>query len=136
MKKNLYHLILLCLITIGCSSNEESCGCNSPTLNSISDENNVTGNISYKKKIDGIEEYYIDRFWTTVRYSDCANCIDFYIVCNEDILDSSFDTLKESDTNEFYEVQFSGGLKEVCNKIISPSDVNYNHITLTKIEKL
>lgn len=121
---------------IGCSSTENSCGCSSPTLSFVGNENNLIGNISYKKKIDGIEEHYTNRFWITVRYSDCANCIDFYIVCNENALDSSFDLLKESDANEFIEIQFSGELKEVCNKIISPSDINYSQITLTKIIKL
>lgn len=121
---------------IGCSSTEDNCGCSSPTLSFVGNENDLIGNISYKRKIDGIEEYYTNKFWITVRYSDCVNCIDFYIVCNENTLDSSFDILKKSDTNEFIEIQFSGELKEVCNKIISPSDVNYSQITLTKILKL
>ncbi|KAB2866223.1 MAG: hypothetical protein F9K37_14470 [Bacteroidales bacterium] len=135
LKKFLNTLILVSLVfTFSCIENEsgKDCGCYSETTRTIPESANLIGKISYKIKTND-NGYYSNRYWIVYIDPNCSNCVHSMIVCNEDILDEEFEVLKNGET--YFEVSFAGKLKNVCNRIYSPADYTYEHITLTKIEK-
>lgn len=128
---------LLFLSLNHCKSREEEpqtpdCGCESKVLKTIPESANLIATIGYKVQISPDDNYYNNKFWITYTERNCSNCVHHMIVCNESLLPREVLDLKKTGGN--LSVKFSGQLKEICEKIFSPADITYEHITLTKIE--
>ncbi len=126
-------LIMSCLILIvlGCSEESKECGCESEPTRVINSSDKLIGQISYKYQIDPNDTFYNDTFWIGFD-PGCNDCEVRAIVCNENILDNKIKEIKETD--QILEVQFSGEIKEICNKKFDLPTVSYERITLTSIE--
>lgn len=156
-RKNLNKLIpclLFALIIIGvfsCKKDEDidkpfDCGCDSETLFTIPNEElqipieeQKSGLLFYKhpEDIDDFYNYeeYNNRFWIFQGIEGCYNCQRHYIVCNEELLGTAYDYLRQGDVHDSIPVQFSGNAKRTCNgPIILPADYSYNEIILSSIE--
>lgn len=149
--KNIFTLTLILLIS-SCNKDIDppSCGCGGPIWMTIPNEdlNNVPINIQtsgliFFKDEDIIERYVPDdrweeRFWIFQGTEGCFNCQRKFIVCNEDILNSEFDFLKQENNSDSIPVIFNGNLMTACEDkpFIAPGDFFYAEIELTSIEFL
>ncbi len=152
--KNKLPLIYLFLIVlfIGCDNDDEDsadCGCKSETLDTVPSENfpevpfeeQKSGLIFYKRSenIDYIfdDEHnglYNNRFWIFQGTDGCHNCRRHFIICNENILGTEYDYLKNS--NDSIPISFTGELKYLCiDPFIAPADYFYSEIKLNSIEQ-
>jgi hypothetical protein len=146
-----FSIIFLLFLFFSCSNEEEtpSCGCNSPTINTIPNEDLTNVPIEEQKtgviffKDDGIQDPYLqdeefnNRFWIFQGTEGCNNCQRKFIVCNEGLLGEEFDYLKQLSNNDSIAVKFSGNLKDECTEpFIVPGDFFYAEIVLTSIEKI
>ncbi|MDE5423111.1 hypothetical protein L3073_12905 [Ancylomarina sp. DW003] len=127
-------LILICLslsLGAGCDKVKPDCGCDSETLNVISESDNLIGQIWYKTKQDLNDDYYNNKYWISVivKNSDKA---DHFIICNEEFINDEI--IKLAKTSEDTKVKFTGHLKETCKKEFDVSERTYSRIVLTKIE--
>ena len=139
------------LLFNGCKDNDTppDCGCESETLATVPSENfpevpveeQTSGLLFYKTSanIDDFYDYYVDgyydnRFWIFQGTEGCYNCKRNFIVCNEDLLGTDYDYLKNN--NDSIEVRFTGNMKRLCEgPIILPADYTYAEIILTSIEQ-
>ncbi|MEN8857749.1 MAG: hypothetical protein ABF260_06755 [Flavobacteriaceae bacterium] len=111
-----------------------NCGCESETRTTIPESANLIGEMYYKTQSnDPMDTYYNNYFWIVYTEENCVNCVHSMIVCNEEIMNNQFESIKE--TGEIIEVKFSGHLKEICEKTFAPADYTYERITLTSIER-
>ncbi len=132
--------ILCCLgfalFTNSCKDDDTppNCGCESETRTTISESANLIGEMYYKTQSnDPMDTYYNNYFWIVYTEENCVNCVHSMIVCNEEIMNNQFESIKE--TGEIIEVKFSGHLKEICEKTFAPADYTYERITLISIER-
>lgn len=110
------------------------CGCNSETSHTITESDNLIGEMYYKTQSDNpLDIYYNNLFKIIYTEENCSNCIHSMIVCNEDFMNNEFDYIKSS--GEIVEVKFSGHLKSVCDRRNNPADYTFNRIILTSIEQ-
>ena len=144
-------LIFLLTLFFSCNNEEEipSCGCNSPTINTIPNEDLTNVPIVEQKmgviffKDDDVPDPYVpeeefnNRFWIFQGTEGCTNCQRKFIICNEAILGNQFDFLKQENNNDSVAVSFSGDLKVMCEDqpIVVPGDYYYAEIVLTSIER-
>jgi hypothetical protein len=127
-------LVFFILITSGCNKGTQSkddCGCNSTVDFTI--ENSVK-QIGYLYKNNdylntNVPEY---NYGIWYNYPNCSNCIDKFLVCNDDYLKN----ITNIPNYPGIRVVFSGEVKKLCIPPYSPADYKYYHITLTKIETL
>lgn len=146
--KTLYYLIFLTILIFSSCNNDDTqpnCGCESETLSTIPNEyiqevpfeEQKTGLLFFKRveNIDGFydDEQYNNRFWVFQGTEGCYNCKRNFIVCNEILLGSEYDYLKNN--NDSVEVKFTGNLKSPCGLKILPADYFYAEISLTSIEQ-
>ena len=122
-----------------------NCGCESETLDTVPSENfpevpideQKLGLLFFKKQenVDGFydDEIYNNRFWIFKGTEGCYNCRRNYIICNENLLGTEFDYLKNN--NDSIEVKFTGELKGMCTLKAVPADLFYSEIKLTSIEQ-
>ena len=134
----LFSFLLISLFISSCSSGNETplpdCGCESKTLATIPESSDLVGELFYKTQTNNpMDTYYNDKYWIVYQQPNCSNCISSMIVCNEDFIENILWDLKNE--NYSVEVQFSGHLKEICEKTFAPGDYTYQRITLTKIQK-
>lgn len=153
MKKNKVLIIkrlflLLAIFTFFKCSEEEkikNCGCDSNTTYTIPDakltvpiEEQTTGLLFFKRSdnIDGFydDEEYNNRYWIVQGNSDCYNCQRKFIICNEAILGSEYQYLKNEENKDSIEVEFSGETKLLCISKIILADYDYKEIVLTSIK--
>lgn len=129
--KNHFFLFISFVFLQSCSTDENSpdCGCDSPSISTISKDAPVTGKITYKRQMHPDDTFYNERFW--IGFNEGATKL---IICNEDFLKGSFDNLKESDNQ--INVQFSGEIKELCNKKNDIANFVFKHLTITSIKRL
>jgi hypothetical protein len=127
-------VLLANLLLISCKKEEPTCGCDSETLSTIPESANLIGRLVYKRQLDPNDNFYNNKFWITYVEPDCNICVHHMIVCNENFL-SSFNDVKELPIGQSISVQFSGLLKETCTKKFDISNISYEHITLTNIER-
>lgn len=112
-----------------------NCGCESETRTTIPESANLVGEMYYKTQSnDPMDTYYNNYFWIVYTEENCINCVHSMIVCNEEIMNNKFESIKE--TGEVVEVKFSGELKDMCTLPVAfPADYTYERITLTSIEQ-
>jgi hypothetical protein len=153
--KKAFSILILILIVLSCKNDDDTsspvnCGCDSATLDTIPSNNfpevpieeQTTGYMFYKSSEDiddfydyYVNEYYDNRFWIYQGVDGCDNCRRNFIVCNENILGTEYDYLKNS--NDSTQVRFNGNRKRLCEgPIILPADYLYSEIELTLIEQL
>jgi|TARA_B110000238_G_scaffold15514_1_gene15156 hypothetical protein len=113
--------------------NPTDCGCNSEIIMTITESDEQTGTISYKRQLDPKDNYYNEKFWIGYIDPNCSTCIHSYIVCNEQIL-NEFNYLISANTNETVNIKFAGSIREICEKSFNSANLTYNRITLTKIK--
>jgi len=140
--KTLSKILFLCGIIVvmafSCekeNNNKDDCGCNGIIQYTISDTLPLEGKFGYTEQAgqDTLGEFS-NKFWVSFTEPDCINCIQYYIVCNNEFLSSEIKT--EALSGQIIDsVKFSGYVKETCQKIFAPADYTYNHIVLTKIER-
>lgn len=122
-----------------------NCGCESVTLSTIPNEDlqipieeQKSGLLFFKhpETIDGFydEDEYNNRFWI-FQNSPCNSCRRHLIVCNQELLGSPFDFLKQNGVYDSIPILFSGETKQTCKKFIAlPTNYSYNEIILSSIE--
>lgn len=126
-------LLAVAVFVLSCEKEESNgCGCDSTVTFEYVD---MTGNISYKWQLDPNDNFYIEKFWIGFTEPDCVNCGHSLIVCNEEIL-TDFKNLINLPPEASVLIKFSGYRRTLCEKIFAPAGYTYDHITLTKIEKL
>ena len=99
----------------------------------ITESDEQTGTISYKRQLDPKDNYNNEKFWIGYIDPNCSTCIHSYIVCNEQIL-NEFNYLISANTNETVNIKFAGSIREICEKSFNSANLTYNRITLTKIK--
>ena len=121
-----------------------NCGCESETLDTVPSENfpevpieEQKSGLLFFKKQENVDRFYNDeiynnRFWIFQGTEGCYNCGRNYVICNENLLGTEFDYLKNN--NDSIEVKFTGGLKGMCILKAVPADLFYSEIKLTSIE--
>lgn len=133
------------------SCNEESesltCGCGGPTEITVPTDffaevpfEVQTSGVIFFKDDDIIERYVPDNRWEEkfwIIQGGCTSCERKLIVCNENILGSQFDFLKEENNSDSIPIKFEGNLMIPCgdNPFIAPADIFYAEIVLTSIKK-
>ncbi len=128
-------LIGIVLMGSGCDKDTPpDCGCDSVTIRTILESDNMLGRISYKTQIDPLDDFYNNTFWIGYEDISCPSCIHKMIVCNEDIFGSDFNDIIIS--GESVEISFAGHLKELCNNKFDVTENTYHRIVLTSIERL
>lgn len=133
----IFCLLIFTTLFYSCKSDDETppdCGCDSETRKTIPQSANLVGRLAFKSD-ESIDPYYTNQYWITYIEQNCTNCVHHMIICNEDILGNQFNDIINLPQGEFVEVKFSGNLKEVCQKRFDLSDVTYERITLTSIER-
>ena len=139
-KKKVVIILIYCfgitLLSNSCKSDNDdslTCGCNSETNYTITESENLIGEMFYKTQSDNpLDTYYNNFFWIVYSEENCSNCIHHMIVCNESYLNNEFDYLKNS--GEVVEVKISGELKSVCDNRNNPADYTFNRIIITSLE--
>ena len=136
MKNVIKILLLFGVIVFAAFSCEEEetptdCGCNSEILRTIPDTTEVVGQIRYKEKTQ-TNSYYTNKYWIAFISTNCSDCVQHLIVCNESLITD--DIINLINTQELANIKFSGHIKEVCEKRFDIASISYNRITLTKIE--
>jgi hypothetical protein len=137
LKKYILYLLFPTFLLInGCEKDKvpTDCGCNSKIIYTISETQELTGTISFKKQLDPNDNFYNNKFWIGYTDSNCSTCTHSLIVCNEDLL-AEFNDLRTLPIDTSVKIKFAGHIRETCEKIFHPSNSTYNIITLTKIEK-
>jgi len=141
MKKTslIYSVLILCSFIAGCDKKEEGnladCGCDGKVEQVIPESSAINGQISYLNA----GGYQKDRFWIMYSLSN-SPLITYYnfIVCNEDMLTEEIKALKNT-PGKSLTIQFSGALKETCEKPMNNTNGNsayvYKHIIISKIIK-
>lgn len=147
--KTITYLFLFTILIFSSCSKDDSppnCGCESATLDTVPSENfpevpveeQKTGLLFYKtpNNIDGFydDEQYNNRFWIFQGTEGCYNCRRHFIICNENLLGTDYDYLKNN--NDSIEIKFTGNLKSLCILKPIPADYNYSEIKLNSIEQL
>ena len=113
------------LLFNGCKDDNAppDCGCESETLATVPNndlqvpiEEQKSGLLFYKRleNVDDFYDYFVDgyydnRFWIFQGTEGCYNCKRIFIVCNEDLLGTDYDYLKNN--NDSIEVRFTGNMK-------------------------
>jgi len=136
--KVICYLSITALTLISCKNNDDTppdCGCGSETRTTIPESANLVGRIVFKTQNYSTDTYYNNHYWITYIEKTCSNCIHRMIICNEDILGNDFVDLLNLPQGEYVEVNFSGFLKEICQKRFAPADVTFERIILTSIER-
>jgi hypothetical protein len=148
LKKTISYLFFLTILIFSSCNKDDTkpnCGCDSDTLGSVPSENfpevpieeQKSGILFYKtsEKVDGFydDEQYNNRFWIFQGTEGCYNCKRNFIICNENLLGTEYDYLKNN--NDSIEIKFTGDLKSLC--VLRPilADYNYAEIVLTLIEQ-
>lgn len=125
---------------------QPNCGCDSETLSTIPNdevqvpiEEQKSGLLFFKhpEKIDGFydDEQYNNRFWIVQGTDGCYNCQRHFIICNENLLGTEYDYLKQQNVNDSIKVKFTGKIKSLCILRAIPADYNYGEIVLTSLEQ-
>ncbi|MCE2733426.1 MAG: hypothetical protein ACK57K_05285 [Chryseotalea sp.] len=127
-------LLFIFFLLLSCEKNDKikDCGCDSITLKTIHESQELTGIITFKAQ-NKSNNYYTNSYWITYVEPNCSICVHHMIVCNEYIL-NDFADLKSPPYNST-SVKFAGHLKEVCEKRFDTGNITYQQITITKIEK-
>jgi len=151
LTKIMSNLIFFAILTlISCKNDDnndtpQNCGCDSETLSIIPNEELQTpieeqknGLLFFKHPeiIDGFydDNEYNNRFWIFQK-SPCNSCRSHFIICNQEVLGSAFDFLKQNGVYDSIPILFSGDTKQTCKKFIAlPTNYSYNEIILSSIE--
>ena len=149
LKKTISYLFFLTILIFSSCNKDDTkpnCGCDSDTLDTVPSENfpevpieeQKSGILFYKtsEKVDGFydDDQYNNRFWIFQGTEGCYNCKRNFIICNETLLGSEYDYLKNS--NDSIPISFTGNRKRLCKgPIILPADYLYSEIKLTSIEQ-
>ena len=152
LKKTISYLFFLTILIFSSCNKDDTkpnCGCDSDTLDTVPSENfpevpieeQKSGLLFYKhaENIDQIfdDEHsgeYNNRFWVFQGIEGCYNCRRHYIICNETLLGSEYDYLKNS--NDSVPITFTGELKFLCiDPFVTPADYFYSEIKLNSIEQ-
>lgn len=135
----IFCIVILIFLMESCTKKSESdCGCEGEVIRTIPVTTNLTGQISYKRQLDPNDNFYNDTYWLS--YPDSSICFPCssstsFIICNESILSTELKEIKNLSGGTSLKVQFSGNIKELCNKQFNPANNVFYHITLTKILK-
>ena len=125
------------------------CGCESETFETVPSENypevpieiQKSGLLFYKtsEKLDYVfdrvsEGRYNNHFWILQGGAEgCYNCRRNFIICNEHLLGTKYDHLKN--TNDSISISFTGERKRLCvEPFIGPADYTYSEIKITSIK--
>jgi hypothetical protein len=147
-RKTMSYLFFFTILTFSSCNKDDTqpnCGCESETLDTVPSENfpevpieeQKSGILFYKtsEKVDGFydDDQYNNRFWIFQGTEGCYNCKRNFIICNENLLGTEYDYLKNN--NDSIEIKFTGDLKSLC--VLRPilADYNYAEIVLTLIEQ-
>jgi len=117
-------------------NSDEVCGCDSISTDTISELEPLTGTITIKVPLIPQDTLYNYKYWIGYNFAqenDCIDCVQSYIVCNEDFINGELK--EELSSGETVEVIFSGYVKELCFGVWTVGFYRYNSIVLTKIEK-
>ena len=127
--KNITFILSLLLIIFSCKNDddtlsEQTCGCESETIVTISETAELNGKLFYKNDTLG-NNFNNQKFWIVYIENNCSNCIHSLIVCNENILSSianipTFTNINDiigssNELNNAIDIQFSGKLKTINN---------------------
>lgn len=119
-------LLFACFLLLSCHKDDDpapTCGCDSPTINTIT---NITGilkkNSGDFKNTVFDTEYYIESISGTFS--------SYYGICNSSSLNGIVIT-----ENATVNVIFSGEIKSICNPPNSIGFISYTNIKLTQIQK-
>ncbi len=146
MKKTIF-LILITILSISCEEDKENkennsilvntddiCGCDSISLYTIPELESLEGVIGIKIPLNPRDTLYNNKYWIGYNYdSDCLECIQSYIVCNDEIITGELK--EELSSGASINIIFAGQVKKLCEGIWSIPERSYNSIVLTKIEK-
>ena len=147
-RKTMSYLFFFTILTFSSCNKDDTqpnCGCESETFDTVPSENfpevpieeQKSGILFYKtsEKVDGFydDDQYNNRFWIFQGTEGCYNCKRNFIICNENLLGTEYDYLKNN--NDSIEIKFTGDLKSLC--VLRPilADYNYAEIVLTLIEQ-
>lgn len=124
MKKIL--LLFVCFLTLSCHKDEDTsptCGCDSPTINTITNTTGVLKKNSGNFKTNVLDtEYYIESINGTFS--------SYYGICNTSKLNGI--VIAE---NTAIDIVFGGEIKLICNPPFTTGFVSHNNIKLTQIQK-
>ncbi len=144
-KSIIYLLTFTILIFSNCKNDDtQNCGCDSETLFNIPNEElqipiqeQKSGLLFYKhpENIDGFydDDKYNNRFWIFRKTSECNICETHFIICNEELLGTEYDYLKQQNVSDSIPIQFSGNVKQLCHLRATPVAYSYAEIVLTEI---
>jgi hypothetical protein len=146
-----YLIFITILIFISCKNDDDNdkqqnCGCDSETIFTIPNEElqvpieeQKSGLLFYKhpEDIDNFynNDEYKNRFWIFRKTSGCNICETYFIICNEELLGTDYDYLKQENIQDSIPIQFSGNLKQLCHLKATPVAYSYSEIVLTEISQ-
>jgi len=124
----------------------DDCGCNSETLSTVPNDNiqvpieeQKSGLLFFKhpENIDGFydDEQYNNRFWIVQEGIPCRSCHRVLIVCNENLLGTEYNYLKQQGINDSIRIKFIGNVKRLCIPAFLPTAYDYKEIVLSSIER-
>jgi len=112
----------------------DTCGCDSIILFTITETEPLGGSIGIKIPVIPKDTYYNYKYWIGHNYNvDCIDCIHRYIVCNYEFIPEEL--RKEMSKGESINVVFSGIVKSPCESQFDIPERATFRIILTKIEK-
>lgn len=135
-RKAIYLLLPMMLLISTCKKKNETrdCGCGGNPRGTITESQALVGYLmkSEIKNVPGnINQLPDSKYGIFYAPAGCLNCAHSLFICNDAFLSN----LGEIPPYPGIRVKFAGQLKWLCNPIVAPSDVTYDHIELTKIEK-
>lgn len=146
-KKTMSFLFFFTILILNSCKKDDiqpNCGCDSETIFTIPNEElqipiaeQKSGFLFYKHP-DDIDNFYNNdeyksRFWIFRKTSGCNICETYFIICNEEVLGTDYDYLKQENIHDSIPIQFSGNLKQLCHLRATPVGYSYSEIVLTEI---
>ena len=125
----------------------QDCGCASETLFTVPDEDSQipieeqTSGLLFYKGLNNSDQFFNDekyknRFWIFRKTVGCNICETYFIICDENLLGSSYDYLKEQNVTDSIPIRFTGERKRLCNGPGAlPVAYSYSELVLNSIEQ-
>jgi len=131
MKRLLKCAILLMLTSACHQEDNQNCGCSGEISFTIEANDDQNGYLYKNTENSGdfLPDYNYGIWYAE---PDCANCIHYFLVCNDKFLADPGDI----PAYPGMEVTFSGQAKELCESPLSIPEYTYNQITLTSLQPL
>ncbi len=133
LRRFFFLLPIIVVPFLNCCNEDDApdCGCKGSVGFTIEDSDEQTGYLYENADNTGnnVPDY---SFAVWFDEQNCSNCVHKFLICNDEFL-SDFGNIP---AYPGIEIKFSGHAKKLCVEPFKPADYTYNHLTLTKIERI